>query len=383
MNPLHNGGCGPMRFLIWLMLFASTLLLFPSVGQAKERPDVSAANAILMEASTGRVLFEKDAHEERPIASITKVMTALVAIRYGDLSDQVTISEEAANQNGSSVYLQAGEKMSLEDLLYGLMLRSGNDAAEAIAEHVGGSVDGFVFLMNETALYLGMDDTHFMNPHGLDEDGHYSSAFDMALLMQHASRNDVFADIAGTESHQAAAISYPWQNKNKLLTNLYQPCTGGKTGFTSKAGRTLVTTAEKDGESLIAVTLNGPDDWNDQVSMYEWGFDAYSLTELDHAGKQKFIHQGQSYTAYTGQEVIYPLQEKEKPQMKKEVELTNKSKTKKHQAAEQKQKVGRIRYVLAGKPIREVPLYAEPQPNSQIISFEAVLFKIAGMKRHG
>lgn len=373
-----------MRFLNWLMLFVSFLMLFPTIGHASEQPGVSAANAVLMEASTGRILFEKDAHEERPIASITKVMTALVAIRYGDLSDMVTISENAANQSGSSVYLKAGEKVSLEDLLYGLMLRSGNDAAEAIAEHVGGSTDGFVFLMNETAVYLGMDDSHFMNPHGLDEAGHYSSAYDMALLMQHAMSNTVFADIAGSETYQATALSYPWHNKNKMLTSLYKPSTGGKTGFTSKAGRTLVTSAAKNGVPLIAVTLNAPDDWNDQMSMFEWGFDTFTLTALDDAGKQKFHYDGKIYTVFTGQAVKYPLREEEKGKMVKEVKLMAQADMELDNGKSRKeQDIGSIRYKLEGKVVREVPLYARPRPNTQMKSFETTLFKIVGIKHDG
>src|SRR5699024_1594990 len=173
------------------------------------------------------------------------------------------------------------EKMSLEDLLYGLLLRSGNDAAVAIAEHVGGSEEGFVYLMNETAAYIGMTNTHFENAHGLDDSSHYSSAYDMALLMREAYQNKVFRIMSGTSSHQAKTTKYPWHNKNKLLTGMYEPITGGKTGYTTKAGRTLITTAEKENLSLIAVTLHAPDDWNDHMSMYEWGFETFNMTLLD------------------------------------------------------------------------------------------------------
>lgn len=261
-----------MRYFIWMMIMLIGLFSFPINGQTEESLQVSAEQAILMDAETGEVLFEKQPFERTEIASITKIMTALVAIRYGHLQDDVTISRNAAFTTGSSIYLEKNEKMTLEDLLYGLMLRSGNDAAVAIAEHVGGSEEGFVYLMNETAAYIGMTDTYFMNAHGLDENNHYSTAYDMALLMKHAMKNDVFQKITAAESHLSKKRTYPWQNKNKLLTNYYEACTGGKTGYTQIAGRTLVSTAEKSGRSLIAVTLDAPDDWSDHINMFESKF---------------------------------------------------------------------------------------------------------------
>ena len=200
-------------------------------------------------------------------------MTAIIAIESGKMKEKVTVSREAIYTEGSSIYLEQGEKMTLEDLVYGLMLRSGNDAAVAIAEHVGGSVEGFVYLMNEKAKWLGMTNTHFDNPHGLDSDNHYSSAYDMAILMRYAMNNEKYREISGTSSYKSERRTYSWINKNKLLTQYYEYCTGGKTGFTKKTGRTLVSTASKDGMDLIAVTLNAPDDWKDHIHMYEWGFE--------------------------------------------------------------------------------------------------------------
>src|SRR5699024_14019 len=261
-----------MRYFIWLTIMLIGLYSFPINGQTEESLQVSAEQAILMDAETGEVLFEKQPFERTEIASITKIMTALVAIRYGHLQDDVTISRNAAFTSGSSIYLEKNEKMTLEELLYGGMLRSGNDAAVAIAVHVGGSEEGFVYLMNETADYIGMTDTYFMNAHGLDENNHYSTAYDMALLMKQAMKNDVFQKITAVESHLSKKRTYPWENKNKLLTSYYDACTGGKTGYTQTAGRTLVSTAEKSGRSFIAVTLDAPDDWNDHINMYESKF---------------------------------------------------------------------------------------------------------------
>lgn len=254
----------------FLMLF---LLLFsiPISGQAQV--GVSANNAVLIDQLTGEVLYEKRANEKQSVASITKVMTAIIAIESGIMDDKIRASRRAIYTEGSSIYLEQGEKVSLKDLVYGLMLRSGNDAAVAISEHIGGSVEGFVYLMNEKAAWIGMTNTNFSNPHGLEADNHYSTAYDMALLMQYAAGNHLFKEISETTIYQAKARSYAWKNKNKLLTSLYKYCTGGKTGFTKKAGRTLISSAEKNSRKLIAVTLNAPDDWNDHISLFEWGFD--------------------------------------------------------------------------------------------------------------
>lgn len=166
------------------------------------------------------------------------------------------------------------------------MLRSGNDAAVAIAEHVGGSVEGFVVLMNQKAAEIGMRNTEFANPHGLDDaENHYSTAYDMALLMQYAMKNKEFRKISRTKVYRApdpeGKSERVWRNKNKLLTKLYEYCTGGKTGYTKRANRTLVTTASKDGLDLIAVTLDAPDDWNDHIAMYEYGFKHYVIAKVD------------------------------------------------------------------------------------------------------
>lgn|SRR5690625_275153 len=259
----------PVLLIIVLLFFLS-----PNMGRAQ--PTVSANHAILIERDTGNVLFEKNAYDVKPVASITKVMTAIIAIESGQMDEIATTSRRAIYTEGSSIYLEQGERMKIKDLIYGLMLRSGNDAAVSISEHIGNSVEGFVYLMNEKARWIGMNDTHFTNPHGLHSDDHYSTAYDMALLTQYAMNNEDYREISGTQTYQAETRSYAWLNKNKLLTSMYEYCTGGKTGFTKSAGRTLITTAEKDGVELIAVTLNAPDDWRDHIQMYEWGFDNHN-----------------------------------------------------------------------------------------------------------
>lgn len=259
-----------MRYIRLTCILFFTFLT-PAYGQAP--PTVSANNAILIEQASGKVLFEKKADEKQPIASITKIMTAIIAIESGKMDDMATTSRRAIYTEGSSIYLEQGEKMSISDLVYGLMLRSGNDAAVVISEHIGGSVEGFVHLMNEKARWLGMTNTHFDNPHGLHSDNHYSTAYDMAILMQYAMENDTFRKITGAKMHQAKGRSYAWGNKNKLLTQYYDKCTGGKTGFTKVSGRTLVSTASDGNTELIAVTLNAPDDWQDHMRLFEWGFE--------------------------------------------------------------------------------------------------------------
>ncbi len=260
-----------MRVFLFVMLMIISICISPSKeGQASI--DVSANNAVLIELNTGEILFEKQAHEIQSIASITKLMTAIIAIESNKMDEEAVTSRRAIYTEGSSIYLEQGEKMTIRDLVYGLMLRSGNDAAVAISEHIGGSVEGFVYLMNEKASWLGMTRTNFTNPHGLEDDNHYSTAYDMALLMRYAMNNPQFVEISGTTAYRSDKRSYSWFNKNKLLTKLYEFCTGGKTGYTRKAGRTLVSSAAKNGHHLIAVTLNAPNDWNDHINMFEWGF---------------------------------------------------------------------------------------------------------------
>lgn len=244
-----------------------------------------AVSAILVEARTGRVLYEKNPHERRSIASITKLMTALVAVESAtDLKQTVKVKAEwLAGAEGSSIYLAPDEELSLEELLYGLLLESGNDAAQVIAGFCAGDIPTFVEWMNLRAQDLGMADSHFDNPSGLDSDTHYSTAYDMALCARACMENPVVSRIAATKS--ATLETRTFTNHNKLL-GLYEGCLGMKTGYTDEAGRTLVTCAQRDGLRLIAVTLNDPDDWNDHMALYDYGFSAYEDRTLCQGGKQ-------------------------------------------------------------------------------------------------
>ena len=262
---------------------AALLLLFSIFPCQAMCASTSATSAILMDAASGRVLYEQDADREMLIASTTKIMTALVAIRNGSLTETVKVSREAAYTEGSSMYLKEGEELTLETLLYGLMLCSGNDAAVAIAEHIGGSQGGFARLMNQTARELGMKNSSFVNPNGLDAKGHYSTARDMALLACAAMENETLARIVSTRSVTIGGRTM--KNHNKLLSYM-SGCIGLKTGYTKAAGRTLVSCAERNGQRLIAVTLQDGNDWADHQALYEYGFSTYPAQRLAVLGQE-------------------------------------------------------------------------------------------------
>lgn len=260
---------------------AALLILLPvAPAQAAE---VSASCAILMDGDTGTVLYEKNAHEPRLIASITKLMTALVVLESGhDLKEEITVPADWTGVEGSSIYLRPGEQVTLETLLYGMLLQSGNDAATLAALVCAGSVEAFAENMNAKAAELGMKDSHFTNPTGLNEEGHYSTAYDMALLARACLQNDTLAEIAATRS--VALAGRVFTNHNKLLWR-YEGCVGLKTGYTEKAGRTLVSAAERDGMTLICVTLNDPNDWADHTALFDQGFAGYESRLLAEAGE--------------------------------------------------------------------------------------------------
>ena len=251
--------------IAWAALFS----LIPCQAYAVS---TSASAAILVDVDSGRVLYEQNADAKMRIASTTKILTALVAIREGDLSDVVTVSREAAYTEGSSMYLKVGEQLTLETLLYGLLLCSGNDAAVAIAEHISGSQERFADLMNETARDIGMEHSSFANPNGLDDEDHYSTARDMALLACAAVENETLVRMASTRSVTIGGRSMT--NHNKLLSQV-EGCIGLKTGYTMAAGRTLVSCAERARQRLVAVTLQDGNDWADHAALYEYGFSTY------------------------------------------------------------------------------------------------------------
>ena len=253
---------------VFAFFMALTLCLLP-VANAMGAPGVSAKSYILMDAGTGTVLAERNPDEQMLIASTTKIMTAALVLEESDPDALVEIRPEHVGIEGSSMYLRAGEEVTVRDLLYGLMLASGNDAAVALAYHIAGGIPEFARRMNEKAGEIGMTNSHFVNPHGLDAEGHYATARDMAILTAWAMGLDGFREIVSTRSVQAGGRSLV--NHNKLLWR-YPGALGVKTGFTKASGRSLVSAAERDGTLLICVTLSAPDDWDDHAALFDWGF---------------------------------------------------------------------------------------------------------------
>ena len=255
--------------------FLAASLVFPCKG-------ISANSAILLDGQTGRVIYEKQPDKQSLIASTTKIMTALVVCEQANVLDRVRIPPEAVGIEGSSMYLKAGEVLTVQELLYGLMLHSGNDAAVALAIYCGGTVEGFAELMNDKAHRLGLQNTHFVNPNGLDSPGHYSTARDLAVIAAYAMDNPIFYKTVSTKSVTAGGRSL--RNHNKLLW-LLEGADGVKTGFTKKAGRILVSSCTRDNRRLICVTINDGNDWQDHKTLIESGFADFSVCQIVNKGE--------------------------------------------------------------------------------------------------
>lgn len=255
----------------------------------------NAFATVLMDMDSNKVIYSNNMNSSRSVASISKIMTAILAIESNKLNDIVIIGDEISKSYGSGVYIKTGEEILLQDLVYALMLRSGNDASLSIAKYVGGSVDNFVRMMNEKANEIGMKNTVFNNPNGLDEKGgNVSTAYDMGILTSYAMKNDIYKEITSTKKYTLKTNMnyYSWTNKHKLLGS-YKYITGGKTGFTEVAKRTLVTTASKENINLVAVTLNDGSDFSDHINMFEEAFENYTNYNILKAGNIEII--GESY----------------------------------------------------------------------------------------
>lgn len=264
------------------------VVLFPVSALAL---DISAKSAVLMDADSGRVLYEKNAHLRLPQASTTKITTAILAIEKGNFEDKIKISPYAAETGGSAIWLEAGEEFTLKQLLYAMLLNSANDATMAVAEHIGGSEENFVKMMNTFAQGIGAKDTHYVNPHGLHDDNHYSSAYDLALLGRYAMQNPKFEKIVATRKYTIPWTGHPWNrlliNKNKFIENpeLYPGADGIKNGFTTPAGYCLVASASRNGMRLIAVVMNCPGATEEIKKMFDYGFNNYKRTLLISQGE--------------------------------------------------------------------------------------------------
>lgn len=350
--------------------------------------DISAQSAVVINALTGEVVFEKNSHQRRPMASTTKIMTAICAIENGDINETVSVSDRSVGVEGSSIYLAHGEKITLKDLLYGLMLASGNDAAVAIAMHISGSVEGFAQLMNDTAEKIGVVDTSFKNPNGLDDEGHFTTAYDLAMIARYGMQNPIFAEIVGTES-----IKIPWhgkdyprviKNHNKLLA-MYDGCDGVKTGFTKKSGRCLVSSATRDGVGMIAVSLNAPNDWNDHIQMLDFAFGEYENKNILKAGsylKTVNVKNGVSHRigAVTEKDVSLPVKKGTAPQIEIKCEISDNLEA----PVTLGEKIGNAEVYLNGKSVLRVDAVADrsvvwKEPKTIIKSIKKMIKMLYGV----
>ena len=313
----------------------------------------SATSTVLMDMDSLNVIYSDNMNDVRSVASISKIMTAIVAIENKDVNDVVTIGEEITKAYGSGVYIKQGEEITLESLLYGLMLRSGNDAALAIANYVGGDVDNFATMMNKKAVEFGMKNSKFNNPHGLDENGgNLSTAYDMALLTSYAMKNETYRKIVSTKKYTLRTNMnyYSWVNKNKLLHS-HDYITGGKTGFTDIAKRTLVTTASKDNVNLVVVTLNDGNDFVDHINLFEEAFDNYTNYNILKEGEIEIIDENYYLdTLYIKNNFNYTLENKDN-------KILLNFKLEKKQNYSDNDKVGIVEVLINDKKVHEEYIY--------------------------
>ena len=356
-------------------VLAAILLICGCPRAAYAAPTLSARAAVLIEASSGQVLMETSAHERLPMASTTKIMTALVALEHAELDRQVKISADAVGVEGSSVYLKADEILTMEQLLCALLLESANDAAAAIAIEIAGDIESFAEMMNETAQKIGLADTHFTNPHGLDNAEHYSSAYDLAMLARYALQNPDFARIVSTyktniplNGDEGIRVLI---NHNKML-KYYDGAIGVKTGYTKRCGRCLVSAATRDGVTMIAVTLSAPDDWRDHTAMLDYGFSLYECAHLAQPGD---IRCALSCLGSTTESVSVSNRDAVSLILPREHgEITHVVEANRYLCAPVKagDMVGEVVFCCNGKEIARIPLYAEedaetiPRPKSRL-----------------
>lgn len=312
----------------------------------------SSKSSIVMDLNSGRILYQHNANDQRLIASITKIMTAILAIEHGNLNKKVTVGEEVLSMYGTNIYVEVGEKLSMLDLIYGLLLRSGNDAAVIIAKEVGGSEKNFVQMMNAKAKEIGMKNTEFQNPHGLDEvTQNYSTAYDMALLSKYAFSNKLYRKIVATKKYEVSTgkKTYLWYNRNRLL-NEYEYCNGGKNGYTPSAGKTLVTTAAKDNLNLTIVSLGDGDSYNNHQNLYEEIFSKYHRYKI--VDKNNFVvsKDFSNQDVYLKESFYYPLMDSEVKEVRTVIHFFDRVSS---------NHVGVVNIFLNNRKIGSLPIYAK------------------------
>lgn len=327
-------------------------------------PDIPSESAVVIDQRTDRILYAKNIDEEKAMASTTKIMTAIVAIENGDLDDIVTISENAAGIEGSSIYLEEGEQLTLEELLYGLMLRSGNDAAYAIGEHIGGgNIENFIDMMNRKAKEVNANNTHFTNPHGLDHEKHYTTARDLAKITSNAMENETFKKIVSTKKITISWPNHEWnrslQNKNKMLWN-YNGGNGVKTGYTSKAGKCLVSSALQNDMQLISVVLKANDIWKESSDILDYSFEKYNpytIVKKDDYLRSISVENGgkDRIKTYSSKDIIIPVSEGELDELDVRIDLPRKIEA----PVIKEQIIGKLEIFIHGEKIDSTDIYVK------------------------
>jgi len=338
--------------------------------------DCSAKSAILIEAETGTILYSKDIHTRRAMASTTKIMTAILTIEAGDLDSEFTVDPLAIRVEGTSMGLQEGDRVSRRDLLYGIILPSGNDAANAAAVSVAGSIPAFVEMMNAKARDLGLVNTNFVTPSGLDAKGHYTSAYDLAMLTAYAMKNELFREVVSCKSKQLEYGNPPYSrtlyNSNKMLSR-YDGAIGVKPGFTDDARRCLVSAAKRNGTTLIAVTLNDGDDYNDHTAMLNYGFTQVSAYPLETACSAKVSVAGTGETVGVyADEATLSLTPEQRMKLERRVLLPRII----YGEVKRGDPIGTLVFSLEGKELKSVPLLADSdvvQPDEKLTVIQKVL----------
>lgn len=348
-----------------IALAAVWAIILPVFNVNVSAVSTSAASAVLIEAETGTVLYEKNADEQRAMASTTKIMTAILTIEAGDLDSEFTVDSMAIMVEGTSMGLKEGDRVSRRDLLYGILLPSGNDAANAAAVSVSGSISAFVKLMNDKAAELGLVNTHFATPSGLDAQWHYTTARELAMLTAYAMKNETFCEIVKCQLAEVEFGNPPYSrtlyNSNKMLKR-YEGAIGVKTGFTDNARRCLVSAAERDGVTLIAVTLNAGDDWNDHTKMLDYGFTQVSAYPLETgcSAKVSIAGTGRTVGVYADN-VTMSLTPEQRTKLERRVLLPRMV----YNDVLKGDVLGSIEFLMDGKVVRSVPLYADTNVSAE------------------
>ena len=342
------------------MIIIFMLILFLGQISYGEKPNISAQSALLLDRNSGRVLLEYNPHIKLPMASTTKIMTALIGLEKGNLNDNIIVSKDEIGIEGSSIYLYEEESISLEDLLYGLMLRSGNDSAVAIANHIGGDLENFSLMMNNKAKEIGANNTSFKNPHGLTEEGHYTTAYDLSLITREALEIEKFREIAKAKTWKADRVrNNIFYNKNSTLWE-YEDGDGVKIGYTIAAGRCLVSSATHNGTQLIAVVLNDRNWFEDCYALMDYGFEEYKnyviLDKGKYFGKIPVLDGSKEYiSAIAKDSFFYPLRKKEIKKIKIHIDIPDSIKA----PIAEKEAIGKINVFLDGKLIHQEELIAK------------------------